>query len=227
MNRTPAVSAIADWTGPNQAMDLGVAGHVASVEVVTSQHIETRRPISATTVPGRRRIYVGSLTGYHLVAHLALHRYFVRSNRPVPRLLMIDQPTQAHFPSDVEKLSGLPIRDEDREAMRRLYRLMYDVASELASGLQIIVCDHANLGDDWFQKSVEHNWRGDDRSATSNDRLIPETWIDDVSHNGRQERPPSSRAFAARLGTVVVIRPAGRLRREPDSASSCTNAPCP
>jgi hypothetical protein len=121
--------------------------------------------------------------GYHLVAHLALHRYFVRSTRPVPRLLMIDQPTQAYFPSDVEKLSGQPIRDEDREAVRRLYRLMYDVASELAPGLQIIVCDHANLGDDWFQQSVEHNWRGDDQSATSNDRLIPETWIDDVSHN--------------------------------------------
>jgi hypothetical protein len=116
--------------------------------------------------------------GYHLVAHLALHRYFVRNDRPVPHLLMIDQPTQAYFPSDAEKRSGLPVRDEDREAVRRLYRLMYDVAGELAPGLQIIVCDHANLEDDWFQQSVEHNWRGENRAAVSDDRLIPETWID-------------------------------------------------
>jgi Protein of unknown function (DUF3732) len=116
--------------------------------------------------------------GYHLVAHLALHRYFVRNNRPVPHLLMIDQPTQAYFPSDAEKRAGLPTRDEDREAVRRLYQLMYDVASELAPGLQIIVCDHANLEDEWFQQSVEHNWRGEDRSRGSDDRLIPEAWID-------------------------------------------------
>jgi len=121
--------------------------------------------------------------GYHLVAHLALHRYFVRNNRPVPRLLMIDQPTQAYFPSDVEKVSGVPARDEDREAVRRLYRLMYDVASELAPDLQIIVCDHANLEDDWFQQSVVHDWRGQDLSATSDDRLIPETWIKRTPRN--------------------------------------------
>jgi hypothetical protein len=96
---------------------------------------------------------------------------------------MIDQPTQAYFPSDVEKISGVPVRDEDREAVRRLYRLMYDVASDLAPGLQIIVCDHANLEDGWFQQSVDHNWRGDDRSAAADDRLIPETWIDHTAHN--------------------------------------------
>lgn len=47
--------------------------------------------------------------GYHLVAHLALHRYFVRNERPVPHLPMIDQPTQAYFPSDAEKHSGQPL----------------------------------------------------------------------------------------------------------------------
>ncbi len=40
MKGTPAVSAIADRTGPNQAMGLEVAGHVAYAEVVTSQYIE-------------------------------------------------------------------------------------------------------------------------------------------------------------------------------------------
>ncbi|MFF1681539.1 DUF3732 domain-containing protein [Streptomyces sp. NPDC058256] len=39
--------------------------------------------------------------GYHLVAHLALHTYFLRERRPVPRFLMLDQPTQAFFPEKI------------------------------------------------------------------------------------------------------------------------------
>ncbi len=108
--------------------------------------------------------------GYHLVAHLALHRYFVRQNRPVPRLLMLDQPTQVWYRSEVDQSSGMPGRDTDREAVSRLFRLIYDVAAELAPELQVIVCDHANLPEDWFQESVAHNWRG-------GEKLIPQTWI--------------------------------------------------
>jgi len=36
--------------------------------------------------------------------------------------------------------------------------------------MQMIVCDHANLPEDWFQDSVEHNWRG-------GEKLIPQEWI--------------------------------------------------
>ena len=108
--------------------------------------------------------------GYHLVAHLALHRYFVRQGRPVPHLLMLDQPTQAYYPSEVEQRDGLPRDDDDRAAVRRLFELMRDVTEELAPDMQIIVCDHANLPEPWFQEAVRHNWRGD--------ALIPAGWID-------------------------------------------------
>jgi hypothetical protein len=90
--------------------------------------------------------------GYHLVAYLALHRYFVRNDLPVP-FLMLDQPTQAYYPSDLAKQTGIPERDDNRAAVRRIYQLLYDVVQELAPKLQIIVCDHANLEDDWFQDS--------------------------------------------------------------------------
>jgi hypothetical protein len=40
----------------------------------------------------------------------------------------------------------------------------------LEGGLQIIVCDHANLIDDWSQNSLIDNWRGK--------ALIPEDWLD-------------------------------------------------
>jgi hypothetical protein len=45
--------------------------------------------------------------GYHLATHLALHQFFVENDRPVPRFLMIDQPTQAFYPSDTAKNEGI------------------------------------------------------------------------------------------------------------------------
>ncbi|MFB7591977.1 DUF3732 domain-containing protein [Streptomyces sp. NPDC056169] len=44
--------------------------------------------------------------GYHPVAHLALHTYPRRSNRPVPAFLMLDQPTQAFFPGHALESHG-------------------------------------------------------------------------------------------------------------------------
>jgi energy-coupling factor transporter ATP-binding protein EcfA2 len=111
--------------------------------------------------------------GYHLVAHLALHRYFVRQRRPVPRILMLDQPTQVWYRSEVDQRSGQPRRDTDREAVSRLFRLIYDVVNELAPDFQVIVCDHANLAEEWFQDSVVHNWR-------HGGKLIPQEWIDEA-----------------------------------------------
>jgi hypothetical protein len=108
--------------------------------------------------------------GYHLATHLALHRYFTRQGRPVPRFLILDQPTQAHYPSEVSKQSGIPEDDADRAAVNRMFRLLYDITEELAPQFQIIVCDHANLSDQWFQDSVVHNWRG-------GEKLIPRDWL--------------------------------------------------
>jgi hypothetical protein len=108
--------------------------------------------------------------GYHLATHLALHRYFTRQDRPVPRFLLLDQPTQAHYPSEVSLQSGIPDSDSDRAAVNSLFQLLHDVAAELAPRFQIIVCDHANLPYQWFQDSVVHNWRG-------GDKLIPRDWL--------------------------------------------------
>lgn len=106
--------------------------------------------------------------GYHLVTHLALHRFFTRQKRPVPRLLMLDQPTQAYYQSEEERRSGKP-NDSDRDAVLAMFRLMKDVVEELSPHFQIIVSDHANLSEPWFAESVVHNWR--------DDKLIPATWL--------------------------------------------------
>lgn len=36
----------------------------------------------------------------HLLAHLALHKWFVEKGRPVPRFLILDQPTQVYYPAE-------------------------------------------------------------------------------------------------------------------------------
>jgi hypothetical protein len=108
--------------------------------------------------------------GYHLVSHLALHRYFVRQNRPVPRFLMLDQPTQAYYPSEVTQRTGIAATDADREAVRRIFQLILQVVGEIAPGFQAIVCDHANLSEDWFQESIACNWR-------NGEALIPAEWL--------------------------------------------------
>lgn len=108
--------------------------------------------------------------GYHLVSHLALHRYFVRQSRPVPGFLMLDQPTQAYYPSEVTQRTGIAATDADREAVLRIFQLIQSVVTELAPGFQVIVCDHANLTEDWFQESIVHNWR-------NGQALIPAEWL--------------------------------------------------
>ena len=103
--------------------------------------------------------------GYHLLVHLALHRWFVQNDRPVPHFVMFDQPSQVYFPNDVPGGS-----DEDRDAVRRMYGLMADVATELAPGLQIIVTDHFDDPNPAFQESVRERWRGDVA-------LVPLEWL--------------------------------------------------
>jgi energy-coupling factor transporter ATP-binding protein EcfA2 len=109
--------------------------------------------------------------GYHLATHLALHRYFTRQGRPVPRFLMLDQPTQAHYPSENDNETGQPEEDADRIAVRAMFALMRDVVADLAPAFQIIVCDHADLPESWFQEAVREHWR---RGV----KLIPADWLD-------------------------------------------------
>lgn len=112
---------------------------------------------------------------YHLGALLALHRYAATGNHPIPRFLMIDQPSQVYFPSEeVYKSVGGSIEktesDADMETVRKLFRVLYDYTQEHVPGFQIIVTEHANLRDDWFQAAlVESPW-------TKPPALVPEGW---------------------------------------------------
>lgn len=140
----------------------GVRLDLANLTVVTDT--------SDGPLPLQRIGSAANWIGYHLAAHLALHKFFVENERPVPRLLMIDQPTQAFYPSDAAKATGA-VDDADREAVLAMFGVMHDVVTELAPRMQIIVSDHADLVDqDWFQDAIEHNWRG-------GTKLVPSDWL--------------------------------------------------
>lgn len=114
---------------------------------------------------------------YHLSALLALHLFSAQNNRPIPRFLLIDQPTQVYFPSEqvyrdadgsVQKTES----DADLEAVHRLFTLLLKFTEEDVPGFQLIVTEHANLRDQWFQDAlVEQPW-------TKPPALVPEGWND-------------------------------------------------
>lgn len=112
---------------------------------------------------------------YHLGALLALHRFAASQGQPLPRFLLIDQPTQVYFPSEASyEAAGGSIekteQDADLEAVRRLFELLDKFAREDAPGFQLIVTEHANLRNPWFQDAlVEPPW-------TKPPALVPEDW---------------------------------------------------
>lgn len=147
-----------------------------------------RLTVVADTLQGPAYMDAGAIgsgmswVGYHLTAYLALHSYFIAGNRPVPRFIVLDQPSQAFFPRDRQTGGNLSeLSDVDRTNTRKLYKMMFDTVAELGGQLQIIAFDHADFQEPWFQDSIIETWRG-------GDALIPRSWISTGAQEGDQER---------------------------------------
>lgn len=104
--------------------------------------------------------------GCHVLTHMALHRLFRERVRPVPAFLMMDQPSKAHYPPDREIVAD-EIEDDDRAAVLRLFKFVYDRSKQ--DGIQTIIIDHADEPDPWFQDAIVEKWRG-------GLKLVPDTW---------------------------------------------------
>lgn len=130
----------------------------------------SERPIAMNSTGGG-----SNHLAYHLAALLAIHHYSFTNRRPIPSFLMLDQPTQVYFPSEEHyKASSGSIedteRDSDLEKVRSLFEMLYRFCEEECTGFQIIVSEHANMRDEWFQESlVEQPW-------TKPPALIPDEW---------------------------------------------------
>ncbi len=121
--------------------------------------------------------------GCHLIAHLALHTWFVRKDRPVPRFLFLDQPSQVYFPAERDVGGSMAVlEDEDRIAVLRIFELIRDVVEALDGGFQVIVTEHADPTEDWYQAAVVERWR-------NGEALIPSDWVNGDGSSDEDESP--------------------------------------
>lgn len=117
--------------------------------------------------------------GYHLIAHLALHEWFVKRARPVPRFLFLDQPSQVYFPADKDVDGSLEaVPEDDRDALARMFKLLFDCVAALAPGFQIIMTEHAELREPWYQEAIVERWR-------HGKKLVPADWGRPAGTRGR------------------------------------------
>ena len=102
--------------------------------------------------------------GFHLLIHFALHKFFVKNNRPIPHFLMLDQPSQIYFPSDGGEC-------KDVEAVKRMLRFIIDRTNEMNGAFQVILTEHANFQEQEFSQYVKESWY-------NGEKLIPEYWYE-------------------------------------------------
>ena len=112
---------------------------------------------------------------YHLAGILAIHNHLSKNDCPVPRTLLLDQPSQAWFPEElrITEREGelLPKKAEDADRVRDIYKLLGEMTEEETFS-QIIVMDHAKFTDSWFMEMIRYEWR-------YGEKLVPEYWIVD------------------------------------------------
>jgi hypothetical protein len=108
--------------------------------------------------------------GYHLIAHLALHEWFSQRGRPVPRFLFLDQPSQVYFPPEKDVDGSMTmVEEDDRKAVVRMFQFVFKVVNELTPGFQVVITEHADIQEDWYQSAIVERWRG-------GAKLVPEEW---------------------------------------------------
>lgn len=107
---------------------------------------------------------------YHLLIHFALHKHFIQANRPVPRFLILDQPSQVYYPpeKDLEQTGEISV-STDEKAVKQMFDFILKVTEELTPNFQVIITDHAKLKDDVFKDAICEEWR-------NGLKLIPESW---------------------------------------------------
>ncbi|SET61756.1 Protein of unknown function [Natronincola peptidivorans] len=101
--------------------------------------------------------------GVHLITYFALHKYFINANRPVPRFIFFDQPSQVYFPSELDE------KNTDWSMVYDLYDFIIERVNDFKGNLQVIIVDHADLKDGKFRQLITEDWWHENN-------LIPENW---------------------------------------------------
>ncbi len=121
----------------------------------------------------------------HLLTHLAPHKWFVDKGRPVPRFLILDQPSQVYYPAELDAGGSLDtLKDTDRAGVVRMFRWLKDRVDEMKGQFQVLVTDHAEVKEPWFADAVVERW-------LSGKALVPRTWAS-IGRGEASARPTPS-----------------------------------
>jgi len=87
---------------------------------------------------------------YHVALTLGLHQFFLNlASCPVPNFIVYDQPSQVYFPQrlvdrkNAEPASEPEWRDEDEEAVRKVFIAMSQAVTAASGKVQVNVVEHA------------------------------------------------------------------------------------
>ena len=113
--------------------------------------------------------------GYHLATLIGLHSYLIENDRPVPRFLLLDQPSQVYFPPDSTGQERLD--DADHTALTNIFDSLFQFTEEAEAegGFQMLIMEHADLHEERFEHAIVERWRADGEA------LIPQSWIDEAN----------------------------------------------
>lgn len=108
--------------------------------------------------------------GVHLIAYFALQQFFINANRPVPRFLFLDQPSQVYFPSELDE------KNIDWNEVNKMYEFIVKRTEEMKGKLQVIIVDHAepNKDKELYKKYICENWWPIDKN------LVPNDWYEET-----------------------------------------------
>lgn len=119
--------------------------------------------------------------GYHIAGLLALHEHFISLVRnPVPRFLVIDQPSQVYFPEAWPSMEEAPDGQSETEispdidGVRRIFSALSHFFDAVSGQFQVIVTEHAG-SITWDRIAHVHlvgNWR-----QGHEEFLIPAAWL--------------------------------------------------
>lgn len=116
---------------------------------------------------------------YHVAMILALQQFFMSlQHSPIPGFIVIDQPSQVYFPKKLVTREDDEVdepdfkRDEDTQAVRKVFNVLCNVVEAAKGRLQVIVLDHA----------PREVWGGIDNIAELEEwrdgrKLVPVEWL--------------------------------------------------
>lgn len=141
---------MSEWA---REMDLEYTTHVR----LDPKHLTVVADTRNGPLPLSRMGSGANWVGYHVITYAALHRWFELNDRPVPRFIVFDQPTQSFFPPDTDDPEAYA-NDDDRTRVEALFRFFASLPARLNHKVQIIVTDHALLKMIEFEQAVRENW---------------------------------------------------------------------